>query len=716
MNKILNLIAVFSLLFNVMTSCKKEPPKVLPTISTSVSSNITSISAMSGGSITNDGGVAITARGVCWNTNQNPTISDNKTSDGTSSGSFTSSITGLTPGITYYVRAYATNIVGTAYGNQVSFTTTSVLPVLTTIDILSVSSTSATSGGIISSDGGAGVTERGVCWNTSPNPTITNNKTVNGTGIGIYTSSITNLIPGTTYYLRAYATNITGTSYGNEITFNTSTTLPIVTTTTASDITATTANSGGSITSDGGLTITARGVCWNTSQNPTITDSKSLNGEGTGSYASPISGLLPNTTYYLRAFATNSAGTSYGNQISFKTLVTTPTITTTTISEITATTASSGGNVTNDGGQIVSARGICWSTSQNPTTLNSKTINGSGTGNFTSSITGLTPGTVYYVRSYATNPSGTSYGNQLEFSTIFTAPTLATNEATAISSTSANVSGNITQDGGKTVTARGICWSTTSNPTISDNKTTNGTGTGVYLGSISGLTPNVTYYARAYATNSIGTQYGTQVTFKTPAKVSDIDGNNYNTVVIGSQTWMKENLRTTKYNDGTSIYYMTLGGDWINNYVQKIPAFCWPNNDQNTYANPYGGLYNWYAVETGKLCPTDWHVSTDADWTYMVDLFGGSELAGEKLKIEGTDYWASPNLATNTIGFNAFPAGGREINYYGGAFTGIGDNAYWWTYSTNGVWYRHVNNYSRIIWRVSTELKWSGASVRCVKN
>lgn len=146
------------------------------------------------------------------------------------------------------------------------------------------------------------------------------------------------------------------------------------------------------------------------------------------------------------------------------------------------------------------------------------------------------------------------------------------------------------------------------------------------------------------------------------------------------------------------------------------PAFCWPNNDKNTYAIPYGALYNWYAVETGKLCPTGWHVSTDADWTYITDLFGGSQLVGEKLKLEGTDYWTSPNLATNTIGFDAVPAGHREIGSFGGSFKDIGLSANWWAYSSTGVWYRSVFYSSRTISRVSTDSKWGGVSVRCVKN
>jgi hypothetical protein len=175
--------------------------------------------------------------------------------------------------------------------------------------------------------------------------------------------------------------------------------LATLTTTAASAIAGTTATSGGSITNDGGTVITSRGVCWSTSQNPTIAlSTKTSDGTGTGNFTSNITGLTPGTTYYLRAYATNSAGTAYGNQISFSTVtaVVLPTLTTTAASGITGTTASSGGNITSDGGGNINARGVCWSTVQNPTiTLNTKTSDGTGTGNFTSSITGLSPGTTY---------------------------------------------------------------------------------------------------------------------------------------------------------------------------------------------------------------------------------------------------------------------------------------------------------------------------------
>lgn len=483
--------------------------------------NVTATSASSGGEVTDDGGFSITARGVCWSTNQNPTTNDAHTSDGTGTGSYTSSLSSLSYNTTYYVRAYATNSKGTSYGEEKTFTTSKLAPTVTTNDVTSITFNSAVCGGEVTNDGGAEVTSRGICWSTSQNPTISNNHTSDGNGLGVFTSNITGLTENTTYYVRAYATNSEGTNYGEQKTFTTQhdVVVPTVTTNNVTNISTNSATCGGDVMSAGYGTVSARGICWSTSQNPTVSNPHTTDGTGTGSFTSSITGLTENTTYYVRAYATNEAGTAYGEQKTFTTphATTLPTVTTSNVTDVTQTTATSGGNVTSEGYGIVSAKGVCWSTSQNPTISDAHTTDGTGTGSFTSSITGLTENTTYYVRAYATNEAGTAYGEQKSFTTphATTLPTVTTNNVTEITQTTAVSGGNVTSSGYGTVSARGVCWSTSQNPTISDSHTSDGIGVGSFVSSLSGLAENTTYYVRAYATNEVGTVYGEQKTFTT---------------------------------------------------------------------------------------------------------------------------------------------------------------------------------------------------------
>ena len=345
---------------------------------------------------------------------------------------------------------------------------------------------------------------------------------IKSTAANVVTYKNTGLTAATIYYFRVFAFNSAGNSAdtdpSNATTMAASAT---VTTNTVSSITANNATGGGNITSDGGSAVTARGVCWGTSANPTTADNKTTDGSGTGTYTSSIIGLTASTLYYVRAYATNSVSTAYGDQVSFTTSASAtavPTLSTTAITSIAQTTASGGGNITSDGGASVTVRGVCWNTSHNPDITNSKTSGGTGTGIFTSSLTGLTTNTTYYVRAYATNSVGTAYGNEQTFTTAaatLVVPTLSTTAITAITQTTASGGGNITSDGGASVTAYGVCWSTSLNPTTSNSITTDGTGTGSFTSTITGLTQGMTYHVRAYATNSAGTAYGSDVSFAT---------------------------------------------------------------------------------------------------------------------------------------------------------------------------------------------------------
>jgi hypothetical protein len=224
-----------------------------------------------------------------------------------------------------------------------------------------------------------------------------------------------------------------------------------------------------------------------------------------------------------------------------------PTVTTTTIYSINVTTASGGGNVTNDGGDIVTARGVCWSISSDPTIANPHTVNGEGTGIFTSSLTSLTQGTFYYVRAYATNSNGTIYGNQVTFTTL-TIPTLTTVTITSITETTAVSGGTISSDGGSAIIEKGVCWSISANPTIAQSHTSNGTGSTAFTSNITGLTGGFTYFVRAYATNSVGTSYGNQLSFVAITPVEE-----YKIIMDGIYVIMDDDKVTSTEGGGADI-------------------------------------------------------------------------------------------------------------------------------------------------------------------
>jgi hypothetical protein len=287
--------------------------------------------------------------------------------------------------------------------------TDDLTPVLTTLPLTEITQTTAHSGGVVTFDGGSSIISRGVCWSKTAGPTVADDKSTDGEGNGGFSSIISGLNPRTKYYLRAYATNKSGTGYGTTITFVTQVgQVPILTTSSISNVTQTTATCGGEITSDGGLSVTLRGVCYDTSPNPTLSDNFRSSGTGTGAYITNISGLSNGTTYYIRAYASNSIGTTYGNELSFSTIVA-PNVTTSVFFDVKGISAKAGGILTSDGGANTLTRGLCWSTSPDPTTANSYNTS------FTDEMSGLTPNTVYYVRAYATNTAGTSYGEQVSF-------------------------------------------------------------------------------------------------------------------------------------------------------------------------------------------------------------------------------------------------------------------------------------------------------------
>ncbi len=582
-------------------------------------------------------------------------------------------------------------------------------PVVTTAAISFKTDSSATGGGEVTYDGGALVTARGVCWSTSHNPTTANDTTNNGEDVGPFISTLSDLLPNTTYYVRAYAKNSEGTTYGDEVSFKTLIGYPKLTTATVTSITDSSAVSGGTITSSGGVSITAKGVCWSTSQNPDLNDDHTSDGTGSSPFVSILDDLDPNTTYYVRAYATNSAGTAYGNQRNFVTVTGIPKVTTSAVSAVDDVSATSGGNVTYNGGAPVTAKGVCWSTTHDPDIYNDYTTDGTGLGAYVSSVTGLTPGTEYFIRAYATNSNGTSYGSERNFTTSATYATVTTAAITGMAENSATGGGNVTDIGGTPVTAKGVCWSTDHNPDLFDDHTTDGTGAGVFVSSITGLTPGTGYFVRAYATNGAGTAYGDEVGFTTLNETGTLndtrDAQVYNTVRIDDRWWMAENLNF--YTDTGSWYY---------------------DNDSTPYAETYGRLYRWSNAMAGAassdenpsnvqgVCPSGWHLPSDAEWTELITGLGGLSDAGGKMKEEAYAHWSSPNdSATNESGFTALPSGERTDAE---AYLYLGEQAtYWSATEQNGAiaWSRTLYYNSGAATRDNIDKEYA-FSIRCVKD
>lgn len=254
------------------------------------------------------------------------------------------------------------------------------------------------------------------------------------------------------------------------------------------------------------------------------------------------------------------------------------------------------------------------------------------------------------------------------------APQVETGAVTDITATSAKVSGNIISLG-EGETDYGHCWDSETNPTLADLATHNhiSAKVGIFYSDLMDLIPRKRYYVRAWASTPGHEVFGKVITFVTqpdPVTLDDIDGNNYKTIKIGNQRWMAENLKTTKYYDGTKISQLS-GSNC------EDPGFCWYNNDEKSYKDIYGALYNWYAVNTSKLCPAGWRVPSTDDIRELLSNIEIGAVGG--LKESGTVHWISPNSdGTNETGFTALPGG---CSYCNETFYEIQLGGHWWTTS-----------------------------------
>ncbi|HPQ35755.1 MAG TPA: FISUMP domain-containing protein, partial [Tenuifilaceae bacterium] len=761
MKRIPHIIALL-LVYALVTTCEKlEIGPVTKVETVTATTDLTSVTLT--GKVIELSGKGNKDYGFCYSTSNQPTVDDNLLSMGLPKlGEYSGTIEGIDMGTKIYVRAYCQEEDAYIYGAIKEVIIPSIT--LTTNDISDISHYTATGGGSVSVVGDVTVTQRGVCWSTSPNPILdTSNKnttgenkkiipstkgeikvndgrvagstpnksakfqnnsksvqsggyTIDGTGTGSFTSELTGLSPETDYYVRTYAKVGELIFYGNEKTFQTLAPIaPTVVTRSVTEIGVYTATCSAEVTYDGGAPVTARGLVWSTDETPTLSSNDGLtsNGTGNGEFTGNLTDLEPNTTYYIRAFATNSAGTSYGEQVDFTTLSGIIILTTSDVTEITGNSAESGGNVTTDGGAAVTARGIVWSNSENPTVSENQgiTTNGTGTGSWVSGIVDLTPSNTYYVRAYATNSVGTYYGNEVNFTTTDGLPILTTVEVTSISSVSAQSGGNITSDGGFQITVRGVCWSTSQNPTIADSFTENGTGIGNFTSNLTGLTAATTYYVRAYATNSEGTSYGNEVTFTTTNSETEVfDVTNPTT----GKTWMDRNLGASRVAQSSTdaeaygdLYQWGRGSDGHEKRTSATTStlsssdtpghgnFIISTSDPNDWRSPQNDNL-WQGINgTNNPCPAGYRLPTEAEFTAEIES------------------WISNNSTGAFSSPLKFPVAG-DRGYNSGSLANFDSYGLYWSSSLD------VNR-SRSMYFNSSEAgmyssrRANGRSVRCIK-
>lgn len=310
-------------------------------------------------------------------------------------------------------------------------------------------------------------------------------------------------------------------------------------------------------------------------------------------------------------------------------------------------------------------------------------------------------------------------------------PVVTTGTVSNITSTSVTIAGNTNNSGGGNTLSRGICWSNIlTKPNINEDfYFVEGFGSGSFTISLAGLTPGTTYYLRAFATNGVGTGYGSVVTFTTTGSitgtivfnpdltyetVTDRDGNMYKTIQIGTQTWMAENLKTTKYNDGTDIPNITDYTEWKNH---ESPAYCWHLNDI-TYKDVFGAMYNYSTVKTGNLCPAGWHVPGYDEWMDLFTYLGNNEELGNHLREAGESHWIQTGSdADNSSGFTALPGGWRNLD--NANFSDLGYNGNFWAYPASDLNYNNIMFLYQGSWEGIFVLERSGlfgCSVRCIKD
>jgi uncharacterized protein (TIGR02145 family) len=417
--------------------------------------------------------------------------------------------------------------------------------------------------------------------------------------------------------------------------------------------------------------------------------------------------------------------------------ITKPKIDTVDISEITDQSARSGGNIVDDRRHEIISKGILLGLSKQPTIDDNvtRTDDGDGDGYFETLVEGLSQSTTYYLRAYAVNNKGVvGYGKVIEFKTKGK-PIIHLSEALNVFPTAAIFRGFLIENGGAEILNKGFVWNVFANPTIDNcaGSVYSRIGTESFIDTIVGLLPLKIYHVRAFAENDYGVNYSGQIQLKTD-KLSDIEGNIYQIVKIGDQVWMAENLKTTKFNDGSSVDLIIDASDWI---TATKPAYSWYDNDSVFNKDLFGALYNYYTVDTSvngnrNLCPLGWRMPEFVDFENLEKYlsgngygFGIEQLAIAKTLASEYGWQAYDEIGTpgfqqnenNSSGFSALPGGRRSFD--DGIFSTKSVKGYWWSVTDylggveDRVWLWEIRHESVNIYRYGT-FKRGGFSVRCI--
>jgi len=733
---------------------KGEPGDDYSTVVTKPVTNIAQTSVTLNGEVTEDGGATVTARGFCWGTSENPVVNTNfpnsYSTDGTGTGTFSHALTGLTVGTTYHVRAYAKNSMGTAYGEDLTFTTATYAlptgdaqpcpntPTVTDIDGNSyptvqignqcwmaenLRTTKFANDVVISTDFTASATTpycKKIIHNLDNYECLYNWAAVLG-GAASSDANPSNVqgicpdgwhVPSAAEWaqLRDYMSDQPGYLCNNIIG------------TIGKALASTTGWSSSNYQYAVGNNQSANNISAFTATPDGYYYNNSFAGQGTKARfwsCSPRAGypedaMCAEVSYDEAGFREDAsyfktAGLAVrclkGQGVA-PSIVAKPTVSTGTPSDVTMNSAQCTGQIISNGGLAVTACGLAWSTSAVTSLSDRTTDQPDNTGAFTATLTDLLPATTYHVRAYATNSEGTSYGEDRTFTTAApTLPMVTTDEVTNITGTTAVSGGEVTHEGASEVIKHGVCWGTSHNPTLDDHYT-EANGGGSFASNMMNLTPGTTYYVRAYATNSNGTGYGNEVSFTTQfancGTVTDNDPtpNTYNTVQIGNQCWMAENLRSTRYADGTPIVLGTISSE-------TTPYRYAPDNNANNVAT-YGYLYNWAAVMQWAsssnanpsgvqgICPTGWHVPSDAEWTQLQEYVGAHYACGTNSSTAIAKALASATGWNNSTGGECVPGNQTAYTNNASGFSALPAGGYKHISSTNYDY--HYSGYNAVFW------------------